>query len=631
MKLKIITGGVIWILLVSLVLAIPVSAEEQETLVPSSVAVRGTIVDNYVNLTYTFVFDNTESDTATEISWFAGVQEGLTLSNISIRMGNTTYWGRLAEVQRAIEEYNESVQANKTAALVLSTYGGYEVRFNIEADATATLVIYIEGLLVRVLGRYDLSLPVSKMLKIRSDFSLDISIHCTYEDVIGYRVRGIDGFHVHYLADGVRLTYEAHDYSIPSDLAVTYALTTSGGDSKILTYTNGTHEFFVYLLAPVVTEPGERAARQYVFVIDVSGSMSGEKLAQAKEAFSSMIGELSSQDLFDVIAFSNGVTKLWGTPQPGTTDNIDAAQDWVMELEPLSSTNFYSACIDGLDTFVGGEYVRVMIVLSDGLPTSGPYTDPEIILNDVREANDLNVSISTIAFGSDADTTLMANLASQNRGYFKFIEPGSEATAQMLRFYQMLSTPIATSFSISITGATEVNTQTGLSGSPFFNGTEVMITGRYLQSLTINTTVDFVTGTVHYDNEAGPATTEKPQVEKIWAQDRIRYLQQLAIAAGNDSLVREEIVWLSLHYGVVVKGYTGLILTTEMTIQDTATAHSGVTGSAGAYPPGTVATVTDTLPAAGIPVLNGLLVTATIGIVAIGVAVLVWIWRRRLR
>ena len=105
----------------------------------------------------------------------------------------------------------------------------------------------------------------------------------------------------------------------------------------------------------------------------------------------------------------------------------------------------------------------------------------------------------------------------------------------------------------------------------------------------------------------------------------------MAIAAGNDSLVREEIVWLSLHYGVVVKGYTGLILTTEMTIQDTATAHSGVTGSAGAYPPGTVATVTDTLPAAGIPVLNGLLVTATIGIVAIGVAVLVWIWRRRLR
>jgi Ca-activated chloride channel family protein len=314
------------------------------------------------------------------------------------------------------------------------------------------------------------------------------------------------------------------------------------------------------MLAPEVTEVVETAHRQYVFVLDKSGSMSGLKIEQAKTAFNSMIGTLLSQDLFNVVAFDNEISILWDEPHSASASNIDEAQDWVQSISAGGSTNFHGAAMTGLDTFNPGDNVKAMLILSDGLPTAGSIQDTPGILSAISEANTLDVSISTVAFGSDSDENLMANTAAQNDGYFVFIEPSEDANTELLEFYGVFSTPIADDYSIVFNGAIEVISLSPLDESPFFNGTEVIVAGRYNDGMTVTTSIDYVTGTETYVDTVGVAMQDKPHVEHIWAQQRVSYLLRQASLHGENDTLRNEIVQLGMYYGIAIAGYTAMVL-----------------------------------------------------------------------
>ncbi|NHJ14495.1 MAG: VWA domain-containing protein [Candidatus Thorarchaeota archaeon] len=527
---------------------------------PDSVSVNGEIVDNYANVSYAMHFDNLESDTANEASWFFGLQEGVRLSNISLHINDEVYWGRAMREQEAIDVYNASVEANETAALVVREYGGYTVTLNVQNNSAALLTVYVEGLLTREYGLYSLLLPLTTEM-VLSDFSLDMRVRSHYGPIAGYRITGIPGFTASDLTDGVRIQYSCSGCFLPQEVAITYALDRQIGGSQLLVHDNGTDRFFVYLLAPSITEVSDRAYRQYVFVIDRSGSMSGSKIEQAKSAFRAMVGDLSSNDVFNLVRFNSIVEVLWSEPRPATLSNLETARSWIASTTASGSTNFYGACIDGLDTFYEGEYVKAMLMLSDGQPTAGLVLDTPGILSGVSEANTLDVSISTVAFGADADENLMANLAAQNMGFFAFIQPDDEATTKMIDFYKRFATPLAHSYTISLNGAEDVNTLQPLEQSPFFNGSEVVISGRYTESIMIDTTIDYVSGTENYENSATSAPFDQFHVEYIWAQHRISYLLNLQSLLGEGISRREEIISIGLDYGIIVEGYTALVLT----------------------------------------------------------------------
>ena len=594
---------------------------------PIDFSVIGRIVDNYANVTYQMTFDNTASETATEVEWFFGLQDGLRLRNISVLLGDATYWGRVLPEQQAIETYNESVQANKSAVLVQRVYQGYSISFNVESATEALLSVYVEGFLTREKGLYSLNLPIGRTGIENTAFLFDLTLLSNFELVSGYSVEGLPSLTVSDLSNGIRLEYTSPSLTIEEHIRITYALERQIGGAQLLTYNNGSENFFVYMLAPSITEVLESAPKQYVFVLDRSGSMSGTKMEQAKIAFSSMIGSMLSYDLFNVISFSSDISSLWTEPHSATASNIQAAQNWVQAISASGSTNFHGAAMEGLDTFNEGDNVKAMLILSDGLPTAGTITDTPGILSAINEANPLGVSISTVAFGSDSDENLMANIATQNDGFFVFIEPSEDASTELLEFYQAFSTPIADSYEIGFTGASEVTAILPLAESPFFNGSEVIVTGRYEESMTVTTTIDYVTGTETYADTVGSSTTSLSHVEYIWAQQRITYLLQEVALHGNLEIYRDQIVALGMQYGITVGGYTAMVLTTYDV--DSSVEEGTLDGSSGTYrapavptsSPGTYAAVTAAPSAA--PALDPVLFGGTFPIVVIGVIVIV--------
>lgn len=533
----------------------------EDTLVPADVSVSGSITDNFVNITYQMVFDNTGSSIAQEVDWFFGLQDSIRLSNLSVILGNKTYWGHVLPEIEAVEVYNESVALNKSAVLVQRYADGYSVRMNVENGTEAILSVFIEGLLTRSVGLYSLDLPLGRTGIIDVAFTLDIDIISNFAPVTGYSIKGLPSFIATDLPNGIRLEHTSSSLTIAEGLEITYALDRQTGGAQLLTHTNGSDQFFVYMLAPEVTEVVETAHRQYIFVLDKSGSMSGLKIEQAKTAFNSMIGTLLSQDLFNVVAFDNEISILWDEPHSASASNIDEAQDWVQSISAGGSTNFHGAAITGLATFNPGDNVKAMLILSDGLPTAGAIQDTPGILSAISEANTLDVSISTVAFGSDSDENLMANTAAQNDGYFVFIEPSEDASTELLDFYGMFSTPIADDYSIVFNGAIEVISLSPLDESPFFNGTEVIVAGRYIEGMTVTTSIDYVTGTETYVDTVGIAMQDKPHVEHIWAQQRVSYLLRQASLHGENDTLRNQIVQLGMYYGIAIAGYTAMVLT----------------------------------------------------------------------
>ncbi|MHA2221562.1 MAG: VWA domain-containing protein [Candidatus Thorarchaeota archaeon] len=604
---------------------------------PYEVSIQGSITDNYANLSYQMLYDNYASATDNEVDWFLGLDSGLRLSNISVVLDSAVYWGRVFPEQQAIQIYNDSVEANKSAVLVQRVYDGYSVKMNLEAGKEATLTIFVEGLLTREFGLYSLGLPVGRNGIVNTGFSFQFEIISHFAPVAGYSVVGLPSLTVSDISDGIRLEYSATTLTIEERIGLTYSLDRQMGGAQLITHTNGTENFFVYLLAPSIVEDNESARRQYVFVLDRSGSMSGTKLQQAKTAFSSMIETLRTIDIFNVISFDNVIDDLWSEPHAATSTNIETAQSWIQALTARGSTDFHGAAMRGLEVFTEGENAKAMLILSDGLPSSGLMTDSAGIINAIAEANTLDVSIATVAFGSDSDENLMANIAAQNNGFFEFIEADADASSKLLDFYKTFSTPVANNYEIGFSGALEVVSLSPLDESPFFNGSEIVVAGRYVEGMTVTTSIDYVSGLETYSDTIGPASLGNEHVEFIWAQQKISsLLEQMAEQGENDTL-RNQIVDLGMQYGIAIEDFTAMVLTAydvESVEKPTTEPDYSSPGTYSTYqPPAATGTPTATY-FAGAPAMDSTLsvVAGAVGfIVLVGIGTIVLLNSRRRR
>ncbi len=251
----------------------PAASAKLGSMLPDDVTIEGSIIDSYVDILYTMRFDNSESATASEVNWLFELQEGIRLSNVSIVIGEVTYWGQVMPEQAAIEEYNASVEADESALLVVKSGEGYLVSLNLENGIEAIVDVKIEGLLARKLGLYSLDIPISGGVPIQTNVIIDLSIRSNFDSIAGYSIKGLPSFTATDLTDGISIDYSSNNMILIEELEIRYTLNRQIGGSQLLTYTNGTDNFFVYLLAPSITEVSDGAYRQYVFILDKSGNL----------------------------------------------------------------------------------------------------------------------------------------------------------------------------------------------------------------------------------------------------------------------------------------------------------------------------------------------------------------------
>jgi len=170
---------------------------------------------------------------------------------------------------------------------------------------------------------------------------------------------------------------------------------------------------------------GERAPVNVSFVLDKSGSMTGEKIAKAKEAAIAAIQRLSKRDIISVVAYDSTVRVI--VPATKLTDKKMVC-DAIRRVEASGTTALFAGVSKGADElrkFLDKNRVNRVILLSDGLANVGPQS-PSELGNLGASLMKEGISVSTMGLGLDYNEDLMSRLASRSGGNHIFIEKASD-------------------------------------------------------------------------------------------------------------------------------------------------------------------------------------------------------------
>jgi Ca-activated chloride channel family protein len=369
--------------------------------------------------------------------------------------------------------------------------------------------------------------------------------------------------------DRVRATYTDWDVIPTEDFELYYATPGQEFGAGLLNYEKDGRGYFLFLFSPSSTAAATDAIpKDMVFVIDRSGSMSGEKMEQAKEALQFILRQLGEKDRFSIVDFDDVVDGLAFNLLPVSGRNIQDASRYVDQLYARDNTDIEGALTTGLEILAESEErqaAKVVVFLTDGLPTAG-VTDGGLIAQSVRRANDgVGASIHVFGVGYDVNTHLLDRLAAENHGAVVYVEPGQSLERALTEFYGQIAHPLLTEVEIAFDGM-EVSEVYPQQVPDLFVGSSLVLTGKYRPSsrpVTVRIIGQTAGGQREYASSFVLDThSDRAFIPRLWATRKVgQLLDQVRVEGESEALVAE-IKALGLAYGIVTP-YTTLLIQSQ--------------------------------------------------------------------
>jgi Ca-activated chloride channel family protein len=301
--------------------------------------------------------------------------------------------------------------------------------------------------------------------------------------------------------------------------------------------------------------PGRNVARaeprDVTVVLDVSGSMSGEKIGQAKAALQGLLGTMASDDRFRLIAFSNAVrmhSSRWAT---ASREDVDDARDWVDRLVADGGTNIGQALDEAFRLESPEGRLPVVIFLTDGLPSVGEQSPEQLADRAERSAG--RARVFAFGVGHDVNTHLLDRLSEAGRGSTEYVEPGENVERTLGLLAAKIQHPVLTDVEI---GGTPVRFEEiyPVHLPDVFAGEDLVLFGRYrgdgegrlsVRGRQAGRRVGFATTSAFPDE-----TDANDYIPRLWASRKLGHLtRQIWTEGESEDLVRE-IRTLALRYGL---------------------------------------------------------------------------------
>lgn len=323
--------------------------------------------------------------------------------------------------------------------------------------------------------------------------------------------------------------------------------------------------WFILRLAPGRLEPKDLPPVSLVLVVDVSGSMAGDKLRQAKEALRSACARLRPVDRLQILSFSSRVTSLAEAPLLATPENLTRARDYIDALVARGGTNIDEAVSRGLAQAREEDRTSTVLVITDGAPTVG-VTDAKEIVRRAGSANGGDHRIHVLGVGAQVNTLLLDALARGNRGSRTYLEGTGELEVALGALLDRVVYPAISDLALTVDGVT-IDRLEPRGPWDLFHGDDLVIAGRFRGDGPANVRVE---GAYGAERRAWvfparfPRHGGEEEAAFLWAELRIlRLLEDLReLAPGEGATLRQEVVDLSLRYGIVTP-YTSYLIREE--------------------------------------------------------------------
>ncbi|MBA4071130.1 MAG: hypothetical protein C0497_04730 [Gemmatimonas sp.] len=338
--------------------------------------------------------------------------------------------------------------------------------------------------------------------------------------------------------------------------------------------------------------------RDVTFVLDVSGSMAGAKIEQARQAGRALLAGLNPIDRFRVIAFSSEVSGFRDGWQATTGPNVRAAHRYLDGLKAEGSTNISGALEAALEEAHGTGRLAVILFLTDGAPTVGER-NPDRIAALARRLRGRQ-RLFTFGVGVDVNAALLEQLALSGRGTAQFVRPEEDVERAVSVVAQRLTDPVATDLRVRVNGV-RLERMQPTDAVDLFAGQEVTLLARYRGSAgaaTLTVEGSSVDGPVRWTT-TGEFAARAPGnafIARLWAVQRVGWLSAERRRNGATAELDEELRTLGMQYGIPTELTSYLVVEpgmqtgrpTNMPRRDRGTPAGSVIGGAGAAAPAPV-------------------------------------------
>jgi Ca-activated chloride channel family protein len=312
---------------------------------------------------------------------------------------------------------------------------------------------------------------------------------------------------------------------------------------------------------------GSTTPRDVTFVLDVSGSMRGEKLVQAKAAGRALLETLGRQDRFRLIDFATDVRSFRDGFVAATPENLRAARRYLDDLRADGSTNISGALLEALGDRRSRDRLPLVVFLTDGEPTVGERDPEAIAALAARERGDARVF--TVGVSADVNANLIERLAVEGHGTAHFVRTDEDVERPVSLLAARLTNPVLTGVRVRATGVRLTQVQPQLPAD-VFAGQDLVLLARYdgQGDATIRVEGRSADGPVAWSSTAMfPARSRaNPFVPRLWASQRIGWLAAEKRRTGGNPEIDAEIRSLGERYGIPTEFSSYLVLEPGMRV-----------------------------------------------------------------
>ena len=538
---------------------IDVQVEDQVAIVTSTQRFRNTTPDSTL---FTFAFPLAEDASPISIRW---------------QINDIWYRGAIEPVPQDTTLPGEGGDGGGGRVPLDDYLGETPLLFEIEQflgqDSSVTVELQYVQLLPYQFGNVDFEFPnqytaIQSVPVAEQELTFNLSSQRSVLDVV---LLSHSGSTVENGGNTATLSYEGSELPLTSDYRVQYTLSqdelglfgfsTWFPDSLVVDEAG--QGFFTFVAEPDASENTEVIDKVFTLIIDRSGSMTGTKIDQAREAADFIVNNLNEGDLFNIIDFSSEVQSFQSEHVSFTPQNRDAALQYISSIRASGATNISGALQLAISQFAmlqGGNTANLIVFFTDGQANRG-VSDTQGILDLVEEevtVTETQPVIYTFGIGSNVDTQLLTLLARNNNGLVEFLG-NDQLESRITDFYLRIRNPVLLNTSIAFdrTGIVEIFPAPLPS---LYKGQQMIVSGRYDTPgpLTVTLSGSAFGQPISFDytlNLSDTAVTQYQFLPKIWAKQKIDQLLvayfSLNPSSSEAKALRDEVITLGVNYGIV--------------------------------------------------------------------------------
>ena len=339
------------------------------------------------------------------------------------------------------------------------------------------------------------------------------------------------------------------------DFVLRYELAGKQIEGGLLLYEGADENYFLLTVQPPArVEPASLPAREYVFVLDISGSMHGFPLDTAKIVLRDLARGLRPQDSFNVILFSGGSHLLWARSRPATSANVAHALNVIDNQQGGGGTELLSALQQAFDLPSSAGTSRSFVVVTDGYIAA----EREVFVWIRRHLSEANVF--SFGIGSSVNRYLIDGIAKAGKGEAFVITDHSESSGTADRFRSYIAAPVLTDIKLKTQGFAAYDMEPKAMPD-LLAQRPLVVHGKWRGQPNGKILISGFTGhgafAQSYDVAAADTDPANAPLERLWARQRIANVSDFSF--GEETAAEKQLITeLGLRYSLLT-AYTSFV------------------------------------------------------------------------